>query len=53
MKNIESFEELVEKAFSDDSNEAFSASIELARACGVPDKDILKNEQDVNALFLD
>lgn len=53
MEDTKDFEELMKKAMSEDANESFKASIELARICGVPEKDILKSEKEIDSLFLD
>lgn len=53
MENTKDFEELMKKVDSVDAEEQFKASIELARICGVPEKDILKSEKEIDSLFLD
>lgn len=45
-------EELTTMSFSDDSDIAFEASIELARLSGVSENKILKSLEDVDKFFL-
>lgn len=47
-----SWKELIKKAFSDDPNEAFEGSVELARQSGVPEDKILKSKEEVDKFFL-
>ena len=42
------------KAIKDcDCNEEFKLSIEIARALGVPEDEIIKNEDDIDKFFTD
>ena len=53
MEDIKDFEELMKRVMSEDANESFNASIDLARICGVPEEDILKSVKEIDSLFLD
>ena len=47
------FRVLIERAFSTDIQMSLSDSIELARAIGVPEEELLMTEEDIDAFFLD
>lgn len=49
--NNEEFLELAKKAFSENPDEAFESSIELARKTGVPEDKILKTKEEIDILF--
>lgn len=49
---MESFEEIMKQAFSEDPKEAFEGSIKLARYSGVPEDDILKSKEEIDRFFL-
>ena len=49
----EQFKTLIDKAFSTNIQMSLSGSIELARAVGVPEEELLETEEDINAFFLD
>lgn len=51
-EKMKKFNSLVELAFSQEQNKAFSASIELAYFSGVADNKILKTKSEIDAFFL-
>lgn len=48
----ETYEEIMNQAFSKDPEEAFQGSIKLARMNGVPEDQILKSKEDIDKFFL-
>lgn len=48
---MKEFYRLLEMAFSPDYVMAFQGTINLARYVGIPEKEILKNEKDMDAYF--
>lgn len=49
----EQFHKLIDNAFSPNFREAFLYSIQLAKAAGVKENEMLKSEEDIDAFFLD
>lgn len=51
-KELDEFNKLIERCKSEDSEEAFQASIELARFVGVDEDKIIHNDEELEKFFM-